>query len=119
MTRNLSNVSSSDATDAVVTLNEYLEAEQTLEREAYEALPGRFDECTYEQGYIRQPLYSCRSCSRDPTERTAFCYSCSVACHPNCTLIELGARRHFRCDCGNPNFKSIPLESLPLAHMHS
>ena len=117
MTKNVSDASEFlCASDGIITLNEYLETEQALEREAYEALPGRFDECTYGQGYIRQPLYSCRSCPKDSTGMVAFCYSCSVACHPTCTLIELGARRHFRCDCGNPNFKSIPLESSLPSH---
>ncbi|PJF19531.1 hypothetical protein PSACC_00650 [Paramicrosporidium saccamoebae] len=94
------------SSEKIITLQEYLEEEAELEKEAAEAFPGKFDECTFGHGYIRQPLYACRTCVKDGEARAAICYSCSVVCHPKCELIELSARRHFRCDCGNPLFSS-------------
>lgn len=90
-----------------ITLQEYLEQEAQWEQEAIAAFPGKFDECTYVKGYIRQPLYVCRSCLQDSKGGVAaICYSCSLACHASCDLIELYAKRHFRCDCGNESFAS-------------
>lgn len=39
--------------------------------------------------------------------RTAVCYACSIACHASCDLIEIGARRAFRCDCGTSRFQGL------------
>ena len=108
-----SDVSGKD--EDAMTLQEYLEQERNLEQEALQAYPGKFDECTYSRGSIRQRLYVCRSCLQDPAEGVAaICYSCAVACHPTCELIELYARRENRCDCGNTLFKETsPCQLCP------
>lgn len=99
-----------DEQDTVVTLREYLEGEERLEQEALEAFPAKFDECSYSKGYVRQALYVCRTCLSNPEEEVAaICYSCSLSCHSKCDLVELFARRNFKCDCGNGKFKSITL----------
>lgn len=90
--------------EATITLQEFLEQEAELEAAAIEALPGKFDECTYGQGYINQPVFVCLSCVKHG-EEAGICYSCSIACHTQCELIELMGRRSFRCDCGNSKFQ--------------
>lgn len=99
--------------EETITLKEFIEAEDALEKEARAAYPGKFDCCTYGLGYIRQSLYACRSCLEGfeggENKEAVICYACSVACHPSCDLIELGVRRHLRCDCGNSLFTSKPI----------
>ncbi|KAJ2609767.1 hypothetical protein H4S08_003910 [Coemansia sp. RSA 1365] len=101
--------------ESIVTACGYLTAQADLEREAAEVLSGRFDECTYDKGYIHQPLYACLTCTKPPTEYArdavagsgdqttdpaGMCYSCSIECHSGHEVIELFTKRHFRCDCG-------------------
>ncbi|KAJ2890542.1 hypothetical protein IWW38_004076 [Coemansia aciculifera] len=103
--------------DEVVTACSFLESQANLEREAAEVLPGKFDECTYDKGYIRQPLYACLTCTHPPskycqdaassdtadqlaTDPAGMCYSCSIECHAGHEVIELFTKRQFRCDCG-------------------
>ncbi|KAJ2808782.1 hypothetical protein H4R20_000640 [Coemansia guatemalensis] len=101
--------------DSIVTACGYLTAQADLEREAAEVLSGKFDECTYDKGYIHQPLYACLTCTRPPneyargaatgsgdqsTDPAGMCYSCSIECHSEHEVIELFTKRHFRCDCG-------------------
>ncbi|KAJ2711415.1 hypothetical protein H4R19_003259 [Coemansia spiralis] len=101
--------------EAVVTVCSYLEMQAELEREAAEALPGKFDECTFDRGHVRQPVYACLTCTRPPaeyaqangadsaaeaTEPAGMCYSCSIECHADHDVIELFTKRHLRCDCG-------------------
>jgi E3 ubiquitin-protein ligase UBR7 len=65
-----------------------------------------FDHCTQPLGSIRQNVYSCITCNpppenpEDPYNPAGICYSCSIACHGEHTLVELFARRNFTCDCG-------------------
>ncbi|ORZ09546.1 hypothetical protein BCR42DRAFT_423629 [Absidia repens] len=95
----------------IVTAVDIINEQAQLERDAQATLPGKFETCTFNQGYIRQPLYACKTCSPPPkdTERDApetkfqpagMCYSCSIACHADHVLYELFPKRHFRCDCG-------------------
>lgn len=91
-----------------LTLQEYLERDQSLQRMACESLPGRFDRCTWELSGISQPLYVCRECVVGASEPAVICYSCSIACHPKCNLVELLEKRNLRCDCGNGLFKGSP-----------
>ncbi|KAJ2511420.1 hypothetical protein GGH20_005404, partial [Coemansia sp. RSA 1937] len=101
--------------DAIVTACGYLTAQADLEREAAEVLSGKFDECTFDQGYVHQPLYACLTCTRPPenyrqdgilnnversSEPAGMCYSCSIECHTGHHIVELFTKRHFRCDCG-------------------
>ena len=80
------------------TAQDLIDQQTRLEAQANEAIPFRFDECTYSLGYIRQPVYACRTCGGG-----GVCAGCSVACHGDHELVELFHRRHFRCDCGTPN----------------
>lgn len=69
-------------TKETLTVKEILERQRLLEEEAGEILSGRFDECTYNKGYIRQPVYACKTCK--PSEGYGpggVCYSCSISCH--------------------------------------
>ncbi|CEI86890.1 hypothetical protein RMCBS344292_01315 [Rhizopus microsporus] len=87
-------------TDSTVTALDYIQRQEELEKEAKEVLPGKFEKCTFPLGYIRQPLYACKTCQTDDNTPAAMCYSCSMACHPEHELYELFPKRHFRCDCG-------------------
>ena len=69
-----------------------------LEAQASEAIPFKFDTCTHSMGYIRQPVYACRTCGGG-----GVCAGCSVSCHAEHDLVELFNKREFRCDCGTPN----------------
>ncbi|KAI8093495.1 uncharacterized protein BX664DRAFT_329850 [Halteromyces radiatus] len=109
----------------VITAVDFLDEQQQLERDAQETLPGKFEKCTFDLGYIRQPLFACKTCSahsndnddndaKDLVTKTTtrsdtftqvggMCYSCSIACHADHDLYELFPKRHFRCDCGVNN----------------
>ncbi|KAH8823364.1 hypothetical protein DL96DRAFT_1617386 [Flagelloscypha sp. PMI_526] len=77
------------------TLSEYVEKQDSLLKEAAEAIPHSFSQCTYDLGHIRQALYLCRTCP----ENKGICAACSVACHTDHDQIELFPKRDFRCDC--------------------
>lgn len=100
--------------DEVVTLRAFLDEQAALETAAKEVLPGKFDFCTYDLGYINQPVYVCQSCVKEGAKAgsAAICYSCSIQCHTHCELIELMYRRDFRCDCGNDKFTSTGFITL-------
>ncbi|CAO3609670.1 unnamed protein product [Cunninghamella blakesleeana] len=101
-----------------VTAVDIIEQQNKLEKEALEALPGKFEKCTFNLGYVRQPLYACKTCQENKRNTNAsstttlchtqpiasevggMCYSCSIACHGDHELYELFPKRHFRCDCG-------------------
>lgn len=83
--------------DQGFTAQDLIDQQARLEAEANEALPFAIDECTHTLGYIRQPIYACRTCGGG-----GVCAPCSVACHGDHELVELMERRHFRCDCGTP-----------------
>ncbi|GAA6049601.1 hypothetical protein JCM3770_005029 [Rhodotorula araucariae] len=84
------------SSDDHFTATDLIAAQDALEAEARETLPYRFDQCTYDLGYIKQPLFACRTCLGD----RAVCAACSIACHGEHELVELFNRRNFRCDCG-------------------
>lgn len=86
--------------DKIVTAIDIVDQQAALEKEANEILPGKFEVCTFDKGYIRQPVYACKTCSHDNNEPAGMCYSCSIACHADHELLELFAKRNFRCDCG-------------------
>ncbi|KAL6454606.1 mlo2 Protein mlo2 [Candida maltosa Xu316] len=85
--------------DDVETLTavDYIESQRELEKEARELMPYDPNECTYEQGELRQPLFACLTCS--------VCYSCSIQCHSQHELVELFTKRAFVCDCGTTRMK--------------
>ncbi|CAG8632283.1 6875_t:CDS:10 [Funneliformis caledonium] len=88
-------------TKETLTVQEILERQRLLEEEAGEILSWKFDECTYNKGYIRQLVYACKTCK--PNEGYGpggVCYSCSISCHADHELVELFPKRNFKCDCG-------------------
>jgi hypothetical protein len=48
---------------------------------------------------IMQPIYSCRTCAAATGVNIGVCEPCSLRCHAEHDLIEVGTRRQFRCDC--------------------
>ncbi|KAJ1721130.1 hypothetical protein LPJ53_004315 [Coemansia erecta] len=105
--------------EAIVTACSFLRSQADLEREAAEVLPGKLDACTFDQGYVHQPVYACLTCTHppkefrdpsvkderdqsdaEPTEPAGMCRSCSVMCHADHNVIEIFMKRNFRCDCG-------------------
>ncbi|KAJ5428900.1 Zinc finger N-recognin metazoa [Penicillium cf. griseofulvum] len=71
------------------TAKEFIESQLQLEADAREALPYAFDSCTYDLGPLRQSYTA-----------AGVCYSCSISCHGEHTLVELFNKRNFVCDCG-------------------
>ncbi|KYQ90741.1 ubiquitin protein ligase E3 component n-recognin 7 [Tieghemostelium lacteum] len=71
---------------------------------------GDEEHCTFEKGYVTQPVYSCGTCNKNNqksgTSNTGlegvfgFCYGCSMQCHLYHDVYELFKKRSFRCDCG-------------------
>ncbi|KAF9111194.1 hypothetical protein BGX27_005281 [Mortierella sp. AM989] len=96
-----------------ITVSEYIAEQERLEKEAKELFPKKFDICSNSMGYIRQPVYSCLTCNPNPSEEAGFCYSCSISCHGDHTLIELFTKRSFRCDCGTEKFKTTKCKLDP------
>ena len=98
--------STGQASQTPQTAKEYIDTQLRLEADAREALPYAFDTCTQPLGPLRQNLFSCLTCNPPPNSNTdhfapaAVCYSCSIACHGEHTLVELFNRRNFVCDCG-------------------
>ncbi|RHZ44123.1 hypothetical protein Glove_757g17 [Diversispora epigaea] len=100
----------------IVTFEEYLERQKSLEEEAAEVLPWNFDSCTYNKGYLRQAVYACKTCKpKSGYEPGGVCYSCSIACHADHELVELFNKRNFKCDCGTTRFgeSKCQLEQKP------
>ena len=74
--------------------------------------PQSFDHCTQPLGALRQNLFSCLTCNPppasplEPYNPAGVCYSCSIACHGEHTLVELFNKRNFTCDCGTTRLPS-------------
>lgn len=71
----------STETDSITTLSAHLDHVDSLNAQAKELMPFKVDECSYEQGYVRQKVWSCRTCSREGDGEVGVCYACSVSCH--------------------------------------
>ncbi|OJJ36504.1 hypothetical protein ASPWEDRAFT_38082 [Aspergillus wentii DTO 134E9] len=88
------------------TAKDYIESQLRLEADAREALPYSFDSCTQPLGPLRQSLFACITCNPPPANpdeqytSAGVCYSCSISCHGEHTLVELFNKRNFVCDCG-------------------
>ena len=85
------------------TAHDFITSQLQLEADAREALPYAFDHCTQPLGALKQNLFSCLTCNPPDSstfQPAAVCYSCSIACHGEHTLVELFNRRNFTCDCG-------------------
>ena len=64
------------------TLESLLDASGKAEDDAREILPGNIDICSFDQGYVRQAVYACKTCpSSEDGQRGGFCFACSVSCH--------------------------------------
>lgn len=108
----MTNKESQEGDQNTVTALDYIEIQEKLEKDAQSILPGKFEKCTFPLGYVRQPLYACKTCSTssineeeeqsEKEEPAGMCYSCSIACHSSHELFELFPKREFRCDCGLP-----------------
>ncbi|PYH48586.1 putative metaphase-anaphase transition protein (Mlo2) [Aspergillus saccharolyticus JOP 1030-1] len=94
------------------TARQFIESQIRLEADAREILPYSFDSCTKALGPLRQSLFACLTCNPAPSDvqtsytPAAVCYSCSIACHGEHTLVELFAKRNFVCDCGTTRMPS-------------
>lgn len=82
---------SGETTNAV----EFLEKQERLEKQALDLMPFNPDTCTYTMGPLRQEVYACLDC-----DNVGVCYSCSIQCHADHSLVELFTKRDFTCDCG-------------------
>lgn len=102
----------SEASQHSQTASDFIDSQLQLEADAREALPYKFEYCTQPLGPLRQNLFSCLTCNpspaspSDPFTPAAVCYSCSIACHGEHTLVELFNRRNFTCDCGTTRLPS-------------
>ncbi|RVX75952.1 hypothetical protein B0A52_00309 [Exophiala mesophila] len=94
------------------TASEFINEQLALEADAKEVLPYKFDKCTYDLGPLRQSVFACLTCNPPPASPAqryrpaGVCYSCSISCHGEHTLVELFNRRNFVCDCGTSRIQS-------------
>ncbi|KAH7633899.1 putative zinc finger in N-recognin-domain-containing protein [Sordaria sp. MPI-SDFR-AT-0083] len=92
------------------TAADFIRDQMQLEADAREALPYSIENCTKPLGPLRQAVFSCLTCNPPPADPKApynaagICYSCSVQCHGEHTLVEIFAKRNFTCDCGTKRF---------------
>lgn len=98
--------SMSQASENSQTAADYISSQLQLEADAREALPYQFDTCTKPLGPLRQSVFACLTCTPPPASKyqqftpAGVCYSCSISCHGEHTLVELFSKRDFVCDCG-------------------
>ncbi|KAJ3129813.1 hypothetical protein HK098_008047 [Nowakowskiella sp. JEL0407] len=94
------------AEDTILTAPEFLEQEEQKRKEAKDALPGKTDKCSFNNGYILQNVYACLDCSTDSP--MGVCYACFVISgkfppyFPRSTVPEFLSDR---CDCGTSRCK--------------
>ncbi|KAJ3025582.1 UNVERIFIED_CONTAM: hypothetical protein HDU68_006984 [Siphonaria sp. JEL0065] len=80
---------------------DFLADQQTLLEEAAQALPHAIDRCSFDKGPLKQPVFSCLTCSdKSLGVPIGVCYACFVQCHTTHDVVELFDRRDFVCDCG-------------------
>ena len=63
-------VQSSNDEAATLTAVDYIQNQEELEKEARELMPYDPNECTYEMGELRQPLFACLTCSAENEKST-------------------------------------------------
>lgn len=88
------------AKDEILTIQDYIFAQATLEQQAIELLPGDATLCFHSRGSIRQRIYSCLTCVEILGRHVGVCYACFVSCHTTHDIVELFFKRNFQCDCG-------------------
>lgn len=100
------------------TASDFINTQLQLEADAREVLPYAFDSCSQPLGPLRQTLFACTMCNPPPASSAqvytpaGICYSCSIACHGDHTLVELFSRRDFVCDCGSVRMPATSLCTL-------
>ena len=81
--------------------------------------------CTYNLGCAKlrelgldeghtQPIYSCLTCLESEGHPVGICSACSLRCHVDHEVAEVGDRRTFRCDCPTTRF-GVPCSAQPAA----
>ncbi|KAF9888147.1 hypothetical protein FE257_009283 [Aspergillus nanangensis] len=109
---NVANRRESFGSQTSQTAKEFIESQMQLEADAREILPYSFDSCTQALGPLRQTLFACLTCNPPPETldesftAAGVCYSCSISCHGEHTLVELFTKRNFVCDCGTTRITS-------------
>nr|POE93582.1 protein mlo2 [Quercus suber] len=104
--------SMSNASEHSQTAADFIARQLSLEAEAKETLPYQFDTCTQPLGALRQSVYACLTCAPPPASKAqqftpaGVCYSCSISCHGEHTLVELFTKRDFVCDCGTTRYSN-------------
>ncbi|KAJ1513405.1 hypothetical protein HMI55_005617 [Coelomomyces lativittatus] len=78
-----------------VTALDVLQEEAWLDETSFQRYTYRCDACTFQLGYVTQWVYVCRTCGLGK----GVCYSCHIMCHADHDILELDAKRDFRCDC--------------------
>ncbi|KAK1080004.1 hypothetical protein LTR33_005918 [Friedmanniomyces endolithicus] len=112
----------SAASEASQTAQSYIDSQLQLEQEAREVLCYQFDTCTKPLGPLRQSVFACLTCNPPPASRyqqftpAGICYSCSISCHGEHTLVELFTKRDFECDCGTTR---LEVSGTPCALRHN
>ncbi|KAL8363444.1 hypothetical protein RB601_009290 [Gaeumannomyces tritici] len=102
--------SSSQQSQTSQTAADFIREQMQLEADAREALPYSIQNCTKPLGSLRQAVFACLTCNpppadtKDPYNAAGVCYSCSVQCHGEHTLVEIFTKRNFTCDCGTTRF---------------
>ncbi|KAJ2957979.1 hypothetical protein NQ176_g11210 [Zarea fungicola] len=102
----------SNQSDDSQTAADFIRNQELLEADAREALPFSIDNCTRILGPLKQSVFACLTCNPAPATASdawnpaGVCYSCSVQCHGEHTLVEIFQKRNFTCDCGTKRLPS-------------
>ena len=85
--------------------SEIIAQEEALERAAASAASAR---CTYSLATpaaavgilgTTGPVFSCRTCAASAGRPIGVCEACTLNCHTDHDIVEVGSRNHHRCDC--------------------
>lgn len=110
---------------SVYTLNDILLVSNLVEEARYQKKQGWGNEnlCTFENGYIKMNVYSCKTCQELEGRHVGVCFGCSMDCHLYHDVVELFEKRNFRCDCktrkhGTCHLPSKATHRLGTSHVH-
>lgn len=113
-----------DSAEPTMSMHEILQNFKDLEKEAEEKEKEHWGEesvCTYDKGYINQPVYACLTCSKACGKPVGVCYGCYLNCHLNHDTVELFYKHHFKCDCGTariPDFDCTLIKDGDQLHFY-
>lgn len=107
----------------LLTLQEYLDQQEALEKQAALQLPHKIDKCSYGIPEARQYqlVYGCLQCFESAeclknSRGFGYCYACSVECHgDHWGVFEIGPRRDFDCECASTNYCRLLSQEMSLA----